>query len=136
MGLSVWFGDQLNTVGNLPPVMLVLLVWLLLTFLTGLTSNTATAEMFLPILAALAVAAGLNPLLMMVPGALSCSFAVMLPVAKPPNTIEFAANRVAGSDMARAGIWLNLIVIVTMITLFGSVIGISLAEMPCGRRLI
>lgn len=100
-GLSAWFADQLSAVGNMPPVMLACL---LLTLLTELTSSTATAEMFLPILAALAVAVGLNLLLLMIPGALSCLFAFMLPVAKPLNTSEFAANRVAASDVARASI--------------------------------
>jgi len=89
----------------------------MLTFLTELTSNPATANMILPILASIAVAIKLNPILLMIPVTLSVSCAFMLPVATPPNAIIFGTQKLKVSDMARTGIILNLIGIV-LITLF------------------
>ena len=92
-GLSMWFGHRLSGLSAVHPLLLVAILCLMITFLTELTSNTATAEMFLPILAALGVAIQVNPLLLMVPATLSCSFAFMLPVATPPNAIVFGTDR-------------------------------------------
>jgi sodium-dependent dicarboxylate transporter 2/3/5 len=76
------------------------------------TSNTATATIFMPIMAATAQALHLHPFLLMVPAAISASCAFMLPVATPPNAIVFASGYVTVPQMARAGIWLNLIGVV------------------------
>lgn len=133
-GLSLWCAQQLQGLGTIHPLILIVALCFLMTFLTELTSNTATAEMFLPILAALAVAVEVNPLLLMVPATLSCSCAFMLPVATPPNAIVFGTNRINMRDMARTGIILNLIGVVlvtTTIWILGRVVlGIDLATMP------
>lgn len=133
-GLSLWFGHQLQGAGFLHPILLVACICLIITFLTELTSNTATAEMLLPILAALAVAVKINPLFLMIPGTLSCSCAFMLPVATPPNAIVFGTERLRIADMARAGFLLNLtgVVIITLATYFLGrlVFGIDLTQMP------
>ena len=133
-GLSLWFGQQLEGAGHLHPILLIAVICVIITFLTELTSNTATAEMLLPILAALAIAVRVNPLLLMIPGTLSCSCAFMLPVATPPNAIVFGTERLRISDMARAGFLLNLlgVITITLITYFLGrlVFGIDLAQMP------
>jgi len=134
-GLSQWIGDQLATgAGGLHPILIIASIALVITFLTELTSNTATAEMLLPILAGLAISLRLNPLLLMVPGTLSCSLAFMLPVATPPNAIIFGTSRLRIPDMARAGFLLNLIgvFLVTLATWWiGRVVfGIDLASFP------
>jgi sodium-dependent dicarboxylate transporter 2/3/5 len=133
-GLSLWCAQQLQGLGTIHPLILVAALCLLMTFLTELTSNTATAEMFLPILAALSVAVEVNPLLLMIPATLSCSCAFMLPVATPPNAIVFGTDRIQMRDMARTGIILNLVgvVLVTATTwiLGRIVLGIDLATMP------
>lgn len=133
-GLSAWFGHQLASLGFLHPLLLIFAVCILLTFLTELTSNTATASLFLPILASLAVAVRIHPLLLMIPGALSCSFAFMLPVATPPNAIAFGSGRIDIGDMARTGLRLNLVgaLVITVVvwTLGTWVLGIDPAIMP------
>jgi len=108
-GLTVWLGERLHGLASLPPVLLVMGVCLTITFLTELTSNTATTQMALPILAGVAGATGLNPLLLMVPATLSASCAFMLPVATPPNAIVFGTGQVTIRQMARTGLLLNLI---------------------------
>lgn len=74
--------------------------------------------MILPLLAAIAAAAKIHPLLLMVPAALSASFAFMMPVATPPNAIVFASGRISIAQMVKAGIILNLIGVIIITTVF------------------
>ena len=133
-GLSSWFGGQLMFLSEVSPFILVLIIVFLITFLTEVTSNTATVETFLPILAGLAVSIEVNPLLFMIPATVAGSFAFMLPVATPPNAIIFGTKRVTIKDMAKAGFALNLIG--TIIIAFGCyywgryVFGIELGVFP------
>ena len=132
-GLSDWFGVQMSGLESFSPGMLIGSICLLITFLTELTSNTATAEMILPILAALGKAIGRNPLLLMVPATLASSFAFMMPVATPPNAILFGTGRLRIMDMAKVGFFINIlgIIILTVgILLLGPMLGIDVNEMP------
>jgi len=108
-GLSLWLGTQLQGISALPPILIILLISLVVTFLTELTSNTATTEMILPVLAGMAIATKIHPLLLMVPATLSASMAFMLPAATPPNAIIFGTRRITVAEMAKTGLWLNLI---------------------------
>ncbi|MFV9504060.1 MAG: SLC13 family permease [Oscillochloridaceae bacterium umkhey_bin13] len=107
-GLAEWLGTSLTVFSGLHPLVLVMIVVLMVIFLTEVTSNTATATMMMPIMAALAVAADLPALLLMAPAAMAASYAFMLPVATPPNAIVFGSGAVTVPQMARAGLWLNL----------------------------
>ncbi|MYI22108.1 MAG: SLC13/DASS family transporter [Gammaproteobacteria bacterium] len=133
-GLANIIGSQFQGLGGLPDFVVILLVCLTLTFLTELTSNLATTEMILPILASVAVLTEMNPLILMVPATLSASCAFMMPVATPPNAIVFGSDRISVGEMARAGIFLNLIgalVIATLVLTLGeTVFGIESGVMP------
>jgi len=133
-GLSLWLGNALAGLEALNPIILVMIICLAVTFLTELTSNTATTEMILPILAGVAVAIEINPLLLMIPATLSASCAFMLPVATPPNAIVFGTGRIKIYEMARVGLILNLIgVILITIAIFTTgkaVFGIDPAVFP------
>lgn len=113
-GLSEHLAKVLRDFGHLPAFAILLLVCLIITFLTELTSNVATATMFLPVLAAWAVAEKINPLMLMIPAVISASMAFMLPVATPPNAIVFTSRRVRIAEMARVGVVLNLIGVVVI----------------------
>jgi len=105
--LSAWIGDQLCLLRDLPTVLLVLFVVLVVTFLTEVTSNTATANVLLPIIGELALSVGAQPVTLMVPATLAASCAFMLPVATPPNAIVFSTKRLKMTDMAKTGLLLN-----------------------------
>lgn len=119
-GLSLWVGGQLSWVASIHPIFIILIIALMMTFLTELTSNTATTEMLLPVLAGLSVSTQINPLLFMLPATLSASMAFMLPVATPPNAIIFGTGKISISDMAKTGLILNIIgaIIITLATYF------------------
>ncbi|MFQ6675112.1 MAG: SLC13 family permease [Fidelibacterota bacterium] len=133
-GLSGWLGNQLEVASVLTPFFIVVLACTLVTFLTELTSNTATAQVILPIIASLAIAIHVNPLLLMLPVTLSASCAFMLPVATPPNAIVFGTQRLKVADMARAGLFVNLtgvvIIPLAVFTLALPLFGIDLGSLP------
>ncbi|MHC4605608.1 MAG: SLC13 family permease [Planctomycetota bacterium] len=116
-GLSVWMGQQMKGLEGSPPFLIVSCICFMMTFLTELTSNTATTEMALPVLAQLAVAIKVNPLFLMIPATMSCSCAFMLPVATPPNAIIFGTKRLRVLDMVKAGIVLNIFGVVVIAAL-------------------
>ena len=124
-GLSTWFGEQLNWVSTYSPLAVISVIALLMSFLTELTSNTATTEMMLPILAGLAVSIKINPLLFMLPATLAASLAFMLPVATPPNAIVFGTNKLHIKDMIKTGILINIVAVIILslwVYFFGSII--------------
>ncbi|RME21471.1 MAG: SLC13/DASS family transporter [Candidatus Zixiibacteriota bacterium] len=124
-GLSAWVAQSLQILQGAPTVLLVLVVCVMLMLLTELTSNTATTQIVLPLLASLAVAIKVHPLLLMIPATLSASCAFMLPVATPPNAIVFGTGEVRMGHMIRAGVLLNLcaaILITLLIFLWGRVV--------------
>jgi len=133
-GLSELVGDQFAGLAGVHPLVLILIVCLSLTFLTELTSNTATTEMILPIMASAAVAANIHPLLLMIPATLSASCAFMMPVATPPNAIVFGSDRVRIPEMARIGLLLNLVGVLVIAVVFyflgTAVFGIEPGVMP------
>ena len=107
-GLAEWIGQALSSLHAWPALLLVVTVTTVIIFLTELTSNTATAAAFLPVLAPLALAVGEDPLLLVVPAALGASCAFMLPVATPPNAIVYGSGYLTVPQMAKAGLGLNI----------------------------
>lgn len=119
-GLSDFIGQQFKGVAHINILFLLLIINFTINFLTELTSNTATTQMILPILASVAVAMGVNPLLLMIAATLSASMAFMMPVGTPPNTIVFAGRRLKVTDMAKTGFALNIIsvIIITLMVIY------------------
>jgi sodium-dependent dicarboxylate transporter 2/3/5 len=118
-GTAAWVAGQLEAVGGLPVFVLIALVCLLAMLITEVTSNTATANMLVPLLFALSAGIGVDPYLLALPAALSTSSAFMLPVATPPNAIVFGSGHVRMRDMAGTGAILNLtaLVVIVLITM-------------------
>ena len=108
-GLSQTIGSGLSGIATLPILFIMMAICLAVTFLTETTSNTATTTLLMPILAATALGAGMDPKLFMIPAAMSASCAFMLPVATAPNVIMFSTGRFSIETMAKEGFALNLI---------------------------
>jgi sodium-dependent dicarboxylate transporter 2/3/5 len=108
-GLSTIAGESLVALTTLPIYWMMLIICLAVTFMTEATSNTATTALLMPILASAAIAAGIDPLLLMVPAALSASCAFMLPVATAPNAVVFGTGEVKIGQMVREGFVLNVL---------------------------
>jgi sodium-dependent dicarboxylate transporter 2/3/5 len=130
-GLADWMGMKLTLIENFPVLLLVMAVVIILTLLTEITSNTATTNIFLPILATMAIASQIHPYLIMIPGTIACSCAFMLPSGTGPNTVIFGSGLVSIPQMARCGFGLNLIGVV-IVTLIIYLIGFSVFQMSTG----
>lgn len=107
-GLAEWIGRQLEGLRGAPTVVVIGAVALLFVLLTELTSNTATAAMAMPIMAALAPAVAVPPLTLMATAALASALGFMLPVGTPPNALAYGTGAVSSKEMARAGVWMDL----------------------------
>ncbi|ANG65368.1 anion transporter [Marinobacterium aestuarii] len=117
-GLAEWVGSSVSSF-DISSWLLVLVVSASIIYLTEITSNTASAATFLPILGAVAVGLGLDPRMLAVPVAVAASMAFMMPVATPPNAIVFSYDKMQLRDMVKAGFWLNIIaVMVTFIAMY------------------
>jgi sodium-dependent dicarboxylate transporter 2/3/5 len=121
-GLALWLGQQLAPLSAWGTAVLVIASVALVIFLTELTSNLATTATLLPVMGAIAVQAGVPPIVLTVPITIAASCAFMLPVATPPNAIVFSTGAISIPQMVRAGIFLNIVGIVIV-----SVVALTLA---------
>lgn len=106
--------SRLSTISGISPVLFVFVAILVVTILTEFSSNSATAVIFIPLIATVvglytryttvhactqAQSANVHPLYYMLPVALACSYAFMLPAATPSNSIVFDSGLIGAADM-------------------------------------
>lgn len=108
-GLVLAMARALEGMAGWPPFGIVVLVTIVMIFATALTSNTATATAFLPVMGALALAVDQPVLLLCVPVTLAASADFALPVGTPPNAIAYSSGLVSLPRMVKAGIGVNLL---------------------------
>jgi len=122
-GVDAWLASGFSGLAGVKALWVLLAAATLVIFLTELSSNTAVANTFIPILAAAAIGLGMDPIPILFAAALAATCAFMLPVATPPNAIVFSSGMVGIGQMMRAGFGLNLLAIVVIalcIRLFGN----------------
>ena len=129
-GLSEWIGGRVAGLEGVPMWVLILAVLVLVLCLTELTSNTATAATFLPIMGGVAVGMDIDVLALVIPAVLAASMSFMLPVATPPNAVAFGSGYVKITEMLRAGLWFNItalfMIMFAMYGLFSWALGVEL----------
>jgi sodium-dependent dicarboxylate transporter 2/3/5 len=108
-GLVLALAEALKGMAGWPPLGIMFLVTAVMIIATALTSNTATATAFLPVIGALAVGVNQPALLLCAPVALAASADFALPVGTPPNAIAYSSGLVTLPRMVKAGIWVNLL---------------------------
>ncbi|KAK7790584.1 hypothetical protein R5R35_005949 [Gryllus longicercus] len=113
-GLSTLIGQDLLVLKALPLPLILVIICTATCFLTEVSSNTAIANIVLPVLAEMAVAMKIHPLYFMMPATLCCTYAFMLPVATPPNAIVMAASNMKTTDMMKAGFGMNIICLIIL----------------------
>jgi sodium-dependent dicarboxylate transporter 2/3/5 len=133
-GLSTWLGGWLHQLQGIPPVAIILVTCLGVTMLSEIASNTATAIMVMPVLAATGIQIGVHPYLLMISATIAASYGFMLPVATPPNAIVYSSGWISSPHMARTGLALDLmgVVMVTLLVYLVAVpvFGIALGQLP------
>jgi sodium-dependent dicarboxylate transporter 2/3/5 len=118
-GLSAIIGESMVGLGTLPLPVLIGVVALIVCLLSELGSNTATASLVIPILAAMAQRWGMDPQSILWPATLGASLGFMLPVASPMQTIVFGTGRIPMRQMVKAGVWMDLIGVLLLMLFFG-----------------
>lgn len=115
-GLDVWIGERLSGLTNLKLYPLVLVITSLTILMTNLVaSNTAVANILLPIVASVAKSSGtIHPFLLMFPTAFACSYCFIMPVATPPNLIAYSTGRLKTLDFIIVGTFLTVVAIIVV----------------------
>ena len=101
--------DALASMPSLSPALLIAGFVFMSLFLTEVMSNLALTVVMVPVVAQVALAWGMNPLLLVVPVTMASSCAFMLPMATPPNAIVFGSGQLRMATMVRMGVVLNLV---------------------------
>ena len=114
-GLADWLGEALLPLEAWPLVLVAIAVVGMVVLITEFASNVATASGIIPVVAALVVALGVDPILLAMPAALAASWGFMLPAGTGPNAIAWATGRIRIERMVKAGILLDLFGIVMIV---------------------
>lgn len=98
----------------LSPIAVVLTLSIICWLMANFMSNTATANLLMPIAAAVAASmeslasmGGLQGVLVVV--AFSASLGMILPVSTPPNSLAYSTGLIESKDMAKTGVIIGLV---------------------------
>lgn len=114
-GLAEWLGNALLPLETWPLFLVAIAVVAMVVLITEFASNVATASAIIPVVAALVVALGVDPVLLAMPAALAASWGFMLPAGTGPNAIAWSTGRIRIERMVKAGILLDLAGIVMIV---------------------
>lgn len=115
-GLAEWLGGALLPLQDFPLIVVALALTAMVIIITEFASNVATASGIIPVVAALTVALGADPILLAMPAALAASWGFMLPAGTGPNAIAWATGRIRIERMVSAGAVLDLAGVVLIVT--------------------
>ncbi len=123
-GLTLWIGSQIESFGELQwndtMLLLVLLIVIVAVsiLVTEFASNTASANILLPIIFGVSQVLGTDrfpPDLLMVSCALACTTGFAMPAGTPPNALAFSTGRISIRRFVRAGVWIDLLSLVAIV---------------------
>ena len=114
-GLAEWIGQALLPLEHWPLLLVVLAVVAMVIVVTEFASNVATATGIVPVVAALVVALGADPVLLALPAALAASWGFILPAGTGPNAIAWATGRIRIERMVVAGALLDVAGVVLIV---------------------
>lgn len=119
-GVNDWIGTSLGLLESYSAIVVIALLTVIVLAMTEVLSNTAVSNLVLPLCIGLGVAVGMDPLPLMAATALAAGSCYMLPVATPPNAAVFSSGELEVKDMARAGVWLNIlsVIVITLAVYF------------------
>lgn len=115
-GVAQMVGAQATLLAGTGETVMMAGIAALVTFATEVTSNTALAATMMPLVAGAAESLQIDPEKLLFVTAISASCAFMMPVATPPNAIVFGTGRIKIFEMVKAGVILNLIGVVVVVT--------------------
>jgi sodium-dependent dicarboxylate transporter 2/3/5 len=114
-GLADWMGQMLLPLRSVPLLVVALIVVAFVVLITEFASNVAAASGIMPVVAALVVALGADPLLLALPAALAASWGFMLPAGTGPNALAWATGHISLPRVLKAGLMLDLAGVALMV---------------------
>jgi sodium-dependent dicarboxylate transporter 2/3/5 len=114
-GLAQWLGTALQPLATVPPIVVALVLVALVVLITEFASNVATASGIIPVVGALVLATGVDPVPLALPAAFAASWGFMLPSGTGPNAIAWATGHIALPRMLKAGLLLDLLGVPIMV---------------------
>ncbi|XP_046386159.1 solute carrier family 13 member 5-like [Ischnura elegans] len=115
--LSQTLEEYFASLSNVPPIVLLFFTCVIATCLTQVASSVSIANILLPLIAYLSIAIKKNPLYLMLPTTICCSFSFMLPLGAPPNAIVYLASNMKKMDMAKSGVIMSIICVLVTIAM-------------------
>jgi solute carrier family 13 (sodium-dependent dicarboxylate transporter), member 2/3/5 len=116
-GLIESLGKWIAGFGGSGGLVLIVMITVMSIFISELMSNIAQVIVFSPVIAGIADAMHLNPIMLGLPMALAASCASMMPMGTPPNAIVFASGYIKLNQMVKTGFVMNMISVI-LIALF------------------
>lgn len=116
-GVIDMIGSAIASQPNLSALLVGVILVTVVLFMTELMSNVALVAIMAPMIAGVALGLDQEVLHMLIPATMASSCAFMLPMATPPNAIVFASGFVKVHEMAKAGVFLNVISIIILIVM-------------------
>jgi len=107
-GLDLWLGSALEPLSAVPLIVIAIALVTLVILVTEFASNVATASGIIPVVAALILALGVDPILLAMPAAMAASWGFMLPSGTGPNAIAWASGHIALPKMLKSGLLLDI----------------------------
>lgn len=108
-GCAEWIANSLTFLNGMNPILVIVIISVITAIVTELTTNAVVVASFLPVLAGLGQAIGMNPFILMVTCMMASNNAYMLPSATPPNAIAYATGEIEIKDLMKAGVGMKLI---------------------------
>ncbi len=116
-GLAAWAGEAMHIVGAWPLILILLVLAALTVLVTIFMSNVASVSALMPLMGALAVASGVDPMVIGVTVGLAASMGLVLPVGTPPNAVVFASGHIPIATMIRVGMTVDVLAIPVLATM-------------------
>ncbi|HEY0625702.1 MAG TPA: DASS family sodium-coupled anion symporter [Allosphingosinicella sp.] len=124
-GLAEWLGTALQPLRNVPPLVIALVLVGIVVVITEFASNVAAASGIIPVVGALVLATGVDPILLALPAAFAASWGFMLPSGTGPNAIAWATGHIALPRMLKAGLLLDIAGIPLMVGIVWAVAALA-----------
>jgi sodium-dependent dicarboxylate transporter 2/3/5 len=106
-GLASWMGEKMLPLAAVPLPIVALVLVAFVVLVTEFASNVAAASGIMPVVAALVVALGADPILLALPAAMAASWGFMLPAGTGPNAIAWGTGHISLAKVLKAGFWLD-----------------------------
>lgn len=114
-GLVDMVGDFISAHSHWSILLITTVLVTLMLFMTELMSNVALVSVLVPLVGGIAIGLDVPVLTLVIPVAMAASCAFMLPMATPPNAIVFSSGHIRVYQMARIGVFLNIIAVLLLL---------------------